>query len=243
MDVHLTTELVHTNSLSCTSEDFFSLLVLPFTHAHVLEPPSGTQNKTASRACSILSYQQTEINLSPSIRGLILEFCLLNYFLNTHIHTAKAICPHYLYGKCLLGQVFFSTLSLYSGPYLLFTELPVCVCVSVYVCVCVCFQNEIRTIVLLDAKMPVQTLQSQHTLSKNDRKTEKLENMFIRMLMKATHTERERDNTAFLPSFWVFLAIEKHQNNLNISFSLCKAVNSDIFAMKYHLQCHGNELS
>ncbi len=54
-----------------------------------------------------------------------------------------------------------------------------CVCVSVYVCVCVCFQNEIRTIVLLDAKMPVQTLQSQHTLSKNDRKTEKLENMFI----------------------------------------------------------------
>lgn len=59
---------------------------------------------------------------------------------STHIHTAKAICPHYLYGKCFawIDDFSSSTLSLYSGPYLLLTELCTCVCVCVCVSVCTC---------------------------------------------------------------------------------------------------------
>lgn len=78
---------------------------------------------------------------------------------STHTYTQwKPFVPTIYMENVLLGWVLlllFSTLSLYSAPYLLLTEL-VCLCECVqYACVCVCFQSEIGTVVLLDAKMSV----------------------------------------------------------------------------------------
>lgn len=77
---------------------------------------------------------------------------------STHIHTAKAICPHYLYGKCFAWiDVFFSfyIIIVFRPIFALDWTLYVCVCVSVYVHVCVCFQSERGTIVLLDVDLSV----------------------------------------------------------------------------------------
>lgn len=58
---------------------------------------------------------------------------------STHIHTAKAICPHYLYGKCFAWIDDFSS-SVFRSIFALDWTVRVCVfvCVCVSVCRCLC---------------------------------------------------------------------------------------------------------
>jgi len=128
---------------------------------------------------------------------------------STHIHTAKAICPHYLHGKCFAWIDDFSSPNCHCIQVHICSWLnSLCVCVYLSVCTCLCVLPKWNKnycafgcgFVCVDTSKPARSLKE---WQKNRRG---IEYLFIRMLM------RERQKTQlflFLPGyFWLLRSIK-----------------------------------